>query len=137
MYGYYHPQNQQYTQYYNPTIMPNDQTWEACRDRCARLGFQPGTAAWQNCVHGCMGQNTIEREQMSLPDQWVEYIQPLVDRALEEVEEGINLTHLFQEFILSGVLVGQGFEPEEAIEQVELWEKGESKLLQQSKMMNM
>ncbi|WP_197489723.1 hypothetical protein [Rossellomorea aquimaris] len=75
------------------------------------------------------------REDQSLPDQWVEYIQPLVTRALSEVEEGINLTHLFQEFILSGVLVGQGFTPEQAIEQVETWEKGESKLLQQSKAM--
>ncbi|GGF18890.1 hypothetical protein GCM10010954_17100 [Halobacillus andaensis] len=76
------------------------------------------------------------RQQESLPDQWVAYIQPLVDRALDEVEEGINLTHLFQEFILSGVLVGQGFLPDEAIEQVEEWEKGESKLLQQSKAMS-
>jgi hypothetical protein len=75
------------------------------------------------------------REDKSLPDQWVEYIQPLVARALTEVEEGINLTHLFQEFILSGVLVGQGFTPQQAIEQVEEWEKGESKLLQQSKAM--
>jgi hypothetical protein len=75
------------------------------------------------------------RETQSLPDQWVEYIQPLVTRALSEVEEGINLTHLFQEFILSGVLVGQGFTPEQAIEQVETWEKGESKLLQASKAM--
>ncbi len=75
------------------------------------------------------------RETQSLPDQWVTYTKPLVTRALKEVEEGINLTHLFQEFILSGVLVGQGFTPEQAIEQVETWEKGESKLLQQSKMM--
>ncbi|MGG1632155.1 hypothetical protein [Rossellomorea sp. NRS-1567] len=75
------------------------------------------------------------RDTKSLPDQWVEYIQPLVTRALSEVEEGINLTHLFQEFILSGVLVGQGFTPEQAIEQVETWEKGESKLLQASKLM--
>lgn len=86
--------------------------------------------------HGGTDWNTQPfREAKSLPDQWVEYIQPLVDRALTEVEEGINLTHLFQEFILSGVLVGQGFTPEQAIEQVEKWEKGESKLLQQSKAM--
>lgn len=72
----------------------------------------------------------------SLPDQWVQYIQPLVTRAMEEVKEGINLTHLFQEFILAGVLVGNQFTPEQAIEQVEQWEKsGESKLLQESKMM--
>ncbi|MBW3112050.1 MULTISPECIES: hypothetical protein [Bacillaceae] len=89
--------------------------------------------------HQQMSQNQIVhpyyRETKSLPDQWVDYIQPLVTRALSEVEEGINLTHLFQEFILSGVLVGQGFTPEQAIEQVETWEKGESKLLQASKAM--
>ncbi|MBB6216577.1 rubrerythrin [Anaerosolibacter carboniphilus] len=64
------------------------------------------------------------------PDEWVTYIDPLVRRALAESEEGINMTHLFQEFILSGVLVGKGMTPQEAIEQVEHWEKsGESKLL--------
>ncbi|MBM6618969.1 hypothetical protein [Bacillus suaedaesalsae] len=58
-------------------------------------------------------------------NQWVQYMDPLVQRALQEVNEGINLTHLFQEFILSGVLVGRGYTPEQAIEQVEQWEKAE------------
>ncbi|MFD3155390.1 DUF5661 family protein [Haloimpatiens sp. FM7330] len=71
------------------------------------------------------------------PDQWVMYIEPLVKRALAEYNEGINLEHLFQEFILSGVLVGLGKKPQEAIEQVEQWEKtGQSQLLKQSKMKN-
>lgn len=71
------------------------------------------------------------------PDDWVRYIGPLVNRALAEAKEGINLRHLFEEFILSGVLVGRGMTPGDAIEQVEVWEKtGQSKLLQQSKMMN-
>lgn len=69
------------------------------------------------------------------PDDWVKYITPLVDRALMESKEGINSEHLYQEFILSGVLVGLGKAPEEAINQVEKWEKtGESKLLAKSKM---
>ena len=52
-----------------------------------------------------------------------------------ESKEGINPEHLYQEFILSGVLVGLGKAPEEAINQVEKWEKtGESKLLAKSKM---
>lgn len=69
------------------------------------------------------------------PDDWVKYITPLVDRALMESKEGINPEHLYQEFILSGVLVGLGKAPEEAINQVEKWEKtGESKLLAKSKM---
>lgn len=69
------------------------------------------------------------------PDDWVKYITPLVDSALMESKEGINPEHLYQEFILSGVLVGLGKAPEEAINQVEKWEKtGESKLLAKSKM---
>ena len=68
------------------------------------------------------------------PDDWVRYITPLVNRGLAEAKEGINLEHLFQEFILSGVLVGLGYTPLEAIEVVERWEKtGESKLLAESK----
>lgn len=69
------------------------------------------------------------------PDEWVSYIDPLVKRALAEQQAGINMEHLFQEFILSGVLVGLGQTPLEAIEKVEQWETtGESKLLAQSKM---
>ena len=68
------------------------------------------------------------------PDQWVQFISPLVDQALEEVKEGINAKHLFQEYIVSGVLVGLGYSPKEAIEIVEKWEKsGTSRLLKQSK----
>lgn len=69
------------------------------------------------------------------PDDWVKYITPLVNRALAESKAGINPEHLYQEFILSGVLVGLGKKPQEAIEQVEEWEKtGTSKLLAMSKM---
>jgi hypothetical protein len=69
------------------------------------------------------------------PDDWVKYIEPLVDRALAESKEGINPKHLYQEFIVAGILVGLGKNPQEAIEQVEEWEKnGTSKLLAMSKM---
>lgn len=69
------------------------------------------------------------------PDEWVSYINPLVQRALAEQKAGINMEHLFQEFILSGVLVGLGQTPLQAIEKVEEWEQtGESELLAQSKM---
>lgn len=46
----------------NPTHIPHNPNWQACRDRCSRLGFQPGTIAWQNCVHGCMGSNPVNRK---------------------------------------------------------------------------
>jgi len=70
------------------------------------------------------------------PDEWVEYTGYLVNEGLEDVKRGINATHILQEFILMGVLVGKGYSPEKAYETVEEWEKtGESKLLQQSKNM--
>ncbi|HAN10707.1 MAG TPA: rubrerythrin [Clostridiales bacterium] len=73
-------------------------------------------------------------EESYTPDEWVGYIEPLVEHALDEVKEGINPRHLFQEFILMGVLVGMGEETEDAYKQVEMWEKtGASKLLVKSK----
>ena len=60
----------------------------------------------------------------------------LVNEGLEDVKRGINATHILQEFILMGILVGKGYSPEMAYETVEEWERtGESKLLQQSKNM--
>lgn len=103
------------------------------------LNSQPGSSS-RNPDTGSQVQTETQvptqTQPQSTPDQWVMYIDPLVKRALAESKEGINLTHLFQEFILSGVLVGQGFTPKEAIELVERWEKtGESQLLKNSKMM--
>ncbi|TXL64057.1 cupin domain-containing protein [Cerasibacillus terrae] len=70
------------------------------------------------------------------PDEWVQYTDFLVRQGLEDVKRGINPTHILQEFILMGVLVGKGYSPETAYETVEEWERtGESKLLQQSKNM--
>ncbi len=70
------------------------------------------------------------------PDEWIRYTEYLVDEGLEDVKRGINATHILQEFILMGVLVGKGYSPQKAYETVEEWERtGESKLLQQSKSM--
>lgn len=70
------------------------------------------------------------------PDEWIRYTEFLVKEGLEDVKRGINMTHILQEFILMGVLVGKGYPPEKAYETVEEWERtGESKLLQQSKNM--
>ena len=68
------------------------------------------------------------------PDEWIRHTEFLVNEGLEDVKRGINTTHILQEFILMGVLVGQGYAPEKAYELVEEWERtGVSKLLQQSK----
>lgn len=70
------------------------------------------------------------------PDEWIKHTEFLVKEGLEDVKRGINSTHILQEFILMGVLVGKGYSPEKAYETVEEWERsGESKLLQQSKNM--
>ncbi|MBN8204025.1 cupin domain-containing protein [Bacillus sp. NTK034] len=70
------------------------------------------------------------------PDEWVRHTEFLVKEGLEDVKRGINMTHILQEFILMGVLVGKGYSPEKAYETVEEWERtGKSKLLQESKNM--
>ena len=70
------------------------------------------------------------------PDEWIQHTEFLVNEGLEDVKRGINATHILQEFILMGVLVGKGYSPEKAYETVEEWERtGKSKLLQQSKNM--
>ena len=74
-------------------------------------------------VNNQKSQEGFQNTANFTPDDWVKYITPLVNRALAEAKEGINPEHLYQEFILSGVLVGLGKKPQEAIEQVETWEK--------------
>ena len=82
-----------------------------------------------------LSRSPVQDTSKFTPDDWVRYITPLVTRALAEAKAGINPEHLYQEFILSGVLVGQGKTPQEAIEQVEQWESnGTSQLLAKSKM---
>ncbi|MCG3087324.1 ferritin-like domain-containing protein [Sporosarcina cyprini] len=73
-------------------------------------------------------------QQPQTPDEWVMYTNYLVQEGLEDVRRGVPATHILQEFILMGVLVGQGYTPEVAYQTVEEWERtGQSKLLQQSK----
>ncbi|WP_206152104.1 ferritin-like domain-containing protein [Clostridium cochlearium] len=55
-----------------------------------------------------------------------ENISPLVDRALQEKDMGLNLEYLFSKFILSGALVGEGKDPEEALREVERWQENEN-----------
>lgn len=56
--------------------------------------------------------------QNSEPKQWQKYIEPLIKEGLEEAEETLDLEQVFQKFIFSGVLVGQGYTAEEALEKV-------------------
>ncbi|WP_310938178.1 ferritin-like domain-containing protein [Clostridium sp. SHJSY1] len=109
-------------------------------------GMTPGTSMSGNMIGGTQTQGTtpgssmkrnVIREDTSeyTPDDWVKYITPLVSLAMEETKEGINNEHLYQKYIILGVLVGTGMTPKEAIDQVEEWKKtGSSKLLRLSRM---
>ncbi|HEX9026137.1 MAG TPA: hypothetical protein VF839_06700 [Clostridium sp.] len=64
------------------------------------------------------------------PDDWIRYIAPLVIYALKETTQGANTQRAYNKFILSGVLVGLGKTPQEAINQVQEWQNtGASQLL--------
>lgn len=54
------------------------------------------------------------------PYDWFRHITPLVNEALQEA---IKPEHLYQEYILSGVLFGLGKNPQEIIAQGEKGEK--------------
>lgn len=61
---------------------------------------------------------------------WADYIIPLINRAQLEAQKNPNQENLFRKYILEGILLGQGLNPQEAIEQIELWKKtGATKLL--------
>lgn len=79
--------------------------------------------------------NKDGEETQYTADQLITFITPLVNSALEEVKE-VNednvLEHIFRKYIFSGVLVGIGFTPEDALQEVEYLEKsGESKMLRE------
>lgn len=63
-------------------------------------------------------------------DDWSEYIIPLLNRAQLEARGNNNPENLYRKYILAGILLGLGMNPQEAIEQIEEWKKsGSSKLL--------
>ncbi len=59
-----------------------------------------------------------EMDQMVTLDDLKRYIQPLVEEAMVEVNEGKELEELFQKYILIGILIGNGFTPDQSMEQV-------------------
>lgn len=50
-------------------------------------------------------------------------VSPLVNRALQEKDMGLNMEYLFSKFILSGALVGEGKDANEALREVERWQQ--------------
>ncbi|XXM72676.1 cupin domain-containing protein [Lysinibacillus sphaericus] len=103
---------------------PNHPFGTIHRTKADAMAMESGNANANQKVHG------------KTPDEWVKHTEFLVKEGLEDVKRGINATHILQEFILMGVLVGKGYTPEDAYRTVEEWERtGKSKLLQQSKNM--
>ena len=93
-----------------------------------------GSIAIGNEISSNMGRNTIDDKGDSSAEHWLTTIAPLVVRAQTEANGGENLQHLFQFYILVGVLVGLGKKSEDALEQVEKWyATDESQLLYSSK----
>lgn len=83
-----------------------------------------------NASNSPMNENAIKEYTSNFTlDDWARFISPLVSRALSE-DGDINSEQFYRKLILSGVLVGLGNRPREAIELVERWEQDEtSKLL--------
>ena len=87
-----------------------------------------------------MNRQVSQDKSKFTPDDWIRYINPLVNYALREniqgkgVQgtgvQGTNLQRLYEKIILLGVLVGLGKTPQEAITQVEQWQNtGASQIL--------
>jgi predicted heme/steroid binding protein len=76
-------------------------------------------------------QNTVNFK----PDDWIRYVEPVVSYSLRDTNQGTglqgsNARRSYQKAILLGVLVGLGRTPQEAINQIEQWQKtGASQLL--------
>lgn len=77
-----------------------------------------------------MNENYVKRHTDNFTlDDWARLIKPLVSRVLAEYGD-VNSVTFFRKLILSGILIGLGKRPLEAIELVERWEQnGTSDLL--------
>ena len=82
-----------------------------------------------------MNRQVSQDKSKFTPDDWIRYINPLVNYALRENIQGIgvqgtNVQRLYEKIILLGVLVGLGKTPQQAITQVEQWQNtGASQIL--------
>lgn len=83
-----------------------------------------------------LDDNDIEESATNFElDNWIRFIQPLVNHASAESDANVQSEYLYRKYILAGVLVGLGNAPQDAYEIVEKWEEdGTSKLLALNKM---
>lgn len=108
--------------------------FNSCHGMIKILNNVPKVGILVGKVNAQATRRAVEETYDFSPDDWVGYITPLVTNALQEANLGVKLEHLFQKFILIGVLVGQGRSIQEATNQVEAWEKsGISQLLDKSR----
>ena len=66
-------------------------------------------------------ENNNEGED-NIPQELLDYIEPIVAQALKEAKAGKDLRYLFQKYILIGILIGNGFTGEQGVEQVKAWD---------------
>lgn len=82
-----------------------------------------------------MNRQTKQDTSKFTPDDWIRYIAPLVNYALRESNQstmgtqGTDMQRLYQRITLMGVLVGLGKTPQEAINQVQDWQKSDASQL--------
>lgn len=57
-------------------------------------------------------------DQMMTMEDLIVYINPLVEEAMKEAKAGKDLKSLFQKYILIGILIGNGYNMDESIEEV-------------------
>lgn len=78
-------------------------------------------------------RNILEATYAFSPDDWIKYLTPIIDKAVDEASLEPNIEHVFQKYMLATVLVAQGRTTDDAINLVKQWENtGLSKLLEQS-----
>jgi rubrerythrin len=77
----------------------------------------------------------IDKSQFT-PSQWADFINPLVDSAATQMQQGMDPRYLFTRVALAGVLVGLGEDPQDAIRQVDKWEQNGSLNIQKGSNMS-
>ncbi len=63
-------------------------------------------------------QDQSGTDQMMTMEDLIVYINPLVEEAMKEAKAGKDLKLLFQKYILIGILIGNGYNMDESIEEV-------------------
>ncbi|WP_125152380.1 ferritin-like domain-containing protein [Clostridium rectalis] len=67
-------------------------------------------------------EENIQRDMNYKSTQYMEYIKPIISRAIDEKNMGVDIEYLMSKCILSGTLLGKGINPQDTIEEVKRFE---------------